>query len=204
MPVQSLFRCAVKQNGRRFLVSLALLLLVGCLGSPPDEQGVVVPLANDVQTLAMLRTTWDGTRPDSFCQPDIGDDLRLQVKQALQARGYRVIDFKAPRLENSNRPDPVAGWSGAELINKAPPAADGIFRLRVTEYLDAALCDGGFELKSLNIAAIAEIFAPGDGRLVWQTRQWCSELSRSTSDVVYRCSVELADKIGRQLAPVSP
>ena len=199
MLIQSLPRPAMKRNVRRFLVSVGLLLLTGCLGSPPVRPGSVVPLAGDVQILAMLRTTWDGTRPDAFCQPDIGDDIRLQVKQALRARGYRIVDFKTPSLENSNRPDPVAGWSGAELSRKAPPVADGIFRLRIIEYLDAALCDGGFELKSINIAIIAEIFAPSDGRLLWQTRQWCSDLSRSTSDVVYNCSTELADKIGVQL-----
>ncbi|WP_020677727.1 hypothetical protein [Geopsychrobacter electrodiphilus] len=202
MLVRSADFSSIKRNLRYFMVVAGLLMLTGCLGYPRPVK-TLQPLPADVKTLAMIRTTWDKTRPDAFCQPDIGDDIYRQMKQSLQDLGYQVVDFKVPPLDNSNRPDPVAGMSGAELLHNAPQSVDGIFRLRVVEYLDAALCDTGYESKSLDLTAVAEIFARKDGKLLWQTRQLCGDISGRTRDVVYNCSVGLSQRIARQLPPAS-
>lgn len=192
---------SIKQLRRKFLATAGLLLLTSCLGTPRTGNNQPTPLTTQVHTLALTRTTWDGTRPDSFCQPDIGDNIRWQMKQSLLALGYQVNYVRLPALDNSNRPDPVAGWSGAQLSQQIGPATDGIFRMRIVEYLDASLCDTGFESKSLGITAVAEIFASNDGQLLWQTRQSCSDTSGQTSEVADNCSFWLVKKIARQLPP---
>ena len=185
------------------LAIAGLLLLTGCLTSPQVEPVAVAPIDGGLQSLALIRPTWDGTRPDSFCEPDIGDDIHWQLKRSLLKRGYQVIEFKVPKLENSNRPDPVAGWSGKQLRQSTPESADGIFRLRIVEYLDASLCDGRNELKFLGITAIAEIFDRKNGERIWQTQQSCSDLSGRTDDAVFNCTGELAQKITARLPPAS-
>lgn len=189
----------MKQGCRKMLAIAGLLLLTGCLAYPHVEPIAVTPIDGGLDTLALMRPTWDGTRPDMFCVSDIGDDIHWQLKRSLLKRGYQVIEFKVPSLEISNRPDPVAGWSGKELRQSAPESADGIFRLRIVEYLDASLCDGRNELKFLGITAIAEIFDRKNGQLIWQTRQLCSDLSGRTDDAVFNCTGDLAQKIATRL-----
>lgn len=163
MPSQPDVCLSMKRGCRKILIIVVLMLLNSCLASTPVEPVAITPINGGLQILAMSRPTWDGTRPDSLCVPDIGDDINWHLKSSLRKRGYKVIDFKVPPLENSNRPDPVAAWSGDELRQSTPESVDGIFRLRIIEYLDASLCDSGYEAKFLGITAIAEIFNRKNG-----------------------------------------
>lgn len=203
MPSQSDVCLSVIQSCRNMLAITSLLLLTSCIDYSKIEPVAITPINGGMQILALSRPTWDGTRPDSFCVPDIGDDINWHLKSSLQKRGYKVIDFKVPPLENSNRPDPVAAWSGEELRQSAPESVDGIFRLRIIEYLDSSLCDSGYEAKFLGITAIAEIFNRKNGELIWQNRQWSNDLAGSSSDAVFNCAGELAQKIAARLPPAT-
>jgi len=188
---------------RRFLhiclLSMAALLSASCLAYPPTDPVAFDPEDTRVASLALGRPVWDGTRPDDFCQPDIGDDIRWQLKDSLQKRGYRVVDLILPPLDNSNRPDPLASLPDAQLSAQAPDNVDAVFRLRIVEFLDDSLCDSHYELKSLDIAAVAEIYDRRTGMQIWQTRQLCSDISRDTRDAVYSCTVQLAQRITARL-----
>jgi hypothetical protein len=183
----------------KLMTFAGLLLFSGCVAYTDVEPVAIAPMEGELKTLALLRPTWDGTRPDSFCAPYISDDIEWQLKQSIRDRGFQVLAFEVPALENSYRPDPVASWSSDELFQLAPESADAVLRLRIVEYLDSSLCDSGYEAKFLAITAIAEIFARNNGQLVWQTRQVCSDLSGSTKETVYNCTVELAQKIAARL-----
>lgn len=184
------------------LLSMAVMLLGGCfLPSRTVEPKPFSDPEARISTIALMRATWDGTRPDPFCQPDIGDEIDRHLKWALEKSGYKILSFQVPDLDNSNRPDPVASWSSSQLKDAAPEGADAIMRLRIVEYLDASLCDSGYEIKSLNITGIAEIYSTDSRLKLWETRQLCSDLSKSTRDVVFTCTTELARGIVGRLPP---
>lgn len=186
------------------LLVVAVLLLSGCLPSPQVE---IVPFTTpetQINSLALTRTTWDGTRPDAFCQPNIGNDIDWHLKKGLTKRGYKTLPLPVADLDNSNRPDPVATWSFEQLLGAAPDGADGIMRLRIVEYLDGSLCDSGYEMKSLGITAIAEIYSIQSGEKIWETRQLCTDLAGSTSDVVFACTTQLVRRIVNRLPPPAP
>lgn len=195
-------------TGRRefaTLITLATVLLGGCFLPAPQVE--VVPFANpeaQISVLALTRTTWDQTRPDPFCQPEIGNDIDWHLKKGLEKRGYTTLSLQVPDLDNSNRPDPVATWGFEQLKGAAPEKADAIMRLRVVEYLDGSLCDSGYEMKSLGITAITEIYSMHSGQKIWESRQLCNDLSGKTSDVVFACTTQLARRIVGSLPPAAP
>jgi len=184
---------------RFWLLSMVAILASSCLAYPPTEPVPFSPDDTRISSLALGRPVWESTRPDAFCQPDIGDDIRWQLKNSLINRGYRVVDMDMPPLDNSNRPDPLSTLSPEKFSARAPEIADAVFRLRVVEYLDASLCDSFNELKALDITAIAEIYDRRSGRQLWSTRQLCSDIARRTRDAVFGCTVQLSQRITARL-----
>ncbi len=188
--------CQSLKKGWRKRFCLAGLLLTSCLPLPPLEPIAITPIEGGVKSVALSRPTWDGTGPDRFCEPDIGDEIEWQLKRSMLKRNYELLDFKLP---SRKVPDQVAGWSGKEFSLSAPESADAVFRLRIVNYLDASLCDTGRDLKFFGMTAVAEMFDRKNGELIWQTEQNCSDWSRGTKVVIENCTRELVRKITQRL-----
>ncbi|TYO99883.1 hypothetical protein EDC39_10143 [Geothermobacter ehrlichii] len=187
---------------RQTIIGLLLVLLTGCAVPAPLPPLPFPPDIGRVSGLALPRITWDkGNRPDVFCEPDIGDAIHRQMRRKAAQRGYRVVRMTVPRLDNSYAPDPVAAWPAEQLLAATPSGADMVMRVRVTEYLDASLCDNSRQGTSLDMTAVAEIFARGRHEPVWQVTGRCSILGGNTAETVWLCVAELTDALVSRLPP---
>lgn len=154
-----------------------------------------VSLPSGLTTIALPRITYGDQGPDPFCQPDPYDELHWQLKQILRQKGYRVVNAEIPPKENSNRPDPWASASAAELLNYLPQDAQAILRVRVDHYLALDLCSAE-AIRTLEMDASADLFMPGKSQPAWSVTAKAGDTSISRREnLPFRVGAELAGKL---------
>lgn len=161
-------------------------------GPPPT---VNVSLPSGLTTIALPRITYGDQGPDPFCQSDSYDELHWQLKRILRQKGYRVVSAEIPPKENSNRPDPWASASAAELLKYLPKDAQAMLRVRVDRYLALDLCSKE-AIRTLEMDASADLFVPGKSQPAWAATAKAGDTSMSRwENLPFRVNAELAGKL---------
>lgn len=150
-----------------FAAWLAVLVL-GCTvaNAPPPVQSWEGPA---LRILALPRVVFADAGPDPFCERYLPEEIRWQVRRALERKGYRVIPAAMPARENSFRPDPWATVGAQEMLALLPEGAEAIVRVRIDRYLALDTC-AKEPFHVLELDGTAELFLPGQATPIWMNR----------------------------------
>jgi hypothetical protein len=171
------------------------LLLLGSACAAPPRAEAPIALAVGPQVIALPRVTFSDDRPDPFCDLDAARRIYTFVRWQLEKKGYRVVGADFPALENSNRPDPWATATAAELLRYLPATADALLRVRVDRYLALDFCPRE-AMAIFELEGSAELFAAGHPEPVWRSSASEGTITHSRfDDPVFLVGGRFADEL---------